>query len=171
MANFQFGQDNVGGGWGVPSGYMQAMSASPTANALSGIANAIAAASQQYQAARQNAVMEGIRNRQLNIEQGRFESAGTLERKRIDLARDEYEYRKRKLEAEMNQQKIFGEAAVGLRDIFSSGASMREPQLPQQQQATPMSDSMQLFPPYGLPPANPQSNLGSPSLITPYGIY
>jgi hypothetical protein len=73
MANFQFGQDNVGAGWGnLPSGYVQGMSASPMATGISGIAAAIANAAQQYQQARQNAFMEQLKQKQLAAEQQRI---------------------------------------------------------------------------------------------------
>jgi len=168
MANFQFGQDNVGGGWGVPSGYMQAMSASPTANAISGIANAIAAASQQYQAARQNEANNQFRSRQLQQQYDLSTSGTNMEQQRIDLLRQQYESQQELNRLERERQRRLTEAALGLQGLFESPS---EPSLPQQQQAAPMSESMQLFHPYGLTPANPQYNIGNPSLINNYGLY
>ena len=152
MANFQFGQDNVGAGWGnLPSGYVQGMSASPMATGISGIAAAIANAAQQYQQARQNAFMEQLKQRQLEAEQGRSSTGYGLEQQRIDLAKDQFKAQQEQARQAIENQRMFNQVALGVRGIFTGGS---EPSLPQDQQM-PQQAPMVLFPPYGLELAHP----------------
>lgn len=167
MANFQFGQDNVGGGWGsLPPGYMQAMSASPMATGISGIAAAIANAAQQYQQARQNAFAEQIRQKQLELQQGQTSGEFNLGQQRIDLAKEQFKAQQEQAKQAIENQRRYNQVALGLRGIFTGES---EPSLPQGQQM-PQQAPMVLFPPYGLEPATPpQYNLGNPSMM--YGQY
>ena len=168
MANFQFGQDNVGGGWSsLPPGYMQGMSASPMATGISGIAAAIANAAQQYQQARQNAFMEQMKQRQFQAEQGRASTGYGLEQQRIDLAKEQFKAQQEQAKQAIENQRRYNQVALGLRGIFTGES---EPSLPQDQSTSYQQPSMQLFPPYGLEPATPtQYNLGDPSMM--YGQY
>lgn len=161
MANFQFGQDNVGAGWGIPSGYVQGMSASPMATSISGIAAAIANAAQQYQQARQNAFMEQLKQRQLAAEQGRASTGYGLEQQRIDLAKEQFKAQQEQARQAIENQRRYNQVALGLRGIFTGES---EPSLPQDQQM-PQQAPMVLFPPYGLEPATPQYNPGSPYMM------
>lgn len=163
MANFQFGQDNVGAGWGnLPSGYVQGMSASPMATGISGIAAAIANAAQQYQQARQNAFMEQLKQKQLAAEQQRASTGYGLEQQRIDLAKDQFKAQQEQARQAIENQRRYNQVALGLRGIFTGES---EPSLPQDQQM-PQQAPMVLFPPYGLEPATPpQYNLGNPYMM------
>lgn len=161
MANFQFGQDNVGAGWGIPSGYVQGMSASPMATSISGIAAAIANAAQQYQQARQNAFMEQMKQRQFQAEQGRASTGYGLEQQRIDLAKEQFKAQQEQARQAIENQRRYNQVALGLRGIFTGES---EPSLPQGQQM-PQQAPMVLFPPYGLEPATPQYNLGNPYMM------
>lgn len=169
MANFQFGQDNVGAGWGnLPSGYVQGMSASPMATGISGIAAAIANAAQQYQQARQNAFMEQLKQKQLAAEQQRASTGYGLEQQRIDLAKDQFKAQQEQAKNAQSEQIRFNNAMMRLRGALTGES---EPSLPQGQQMQQQAPMM-LFPPYGLEPATPPQynlDLGNPSMM--YGQY
>lgn len=166
MANFQFGQDNVGAGWGnLPAGYFQGMSASPMATGISGVAAAIANAAQQYQQARQNAFMEQMKQRQLEAEQGRASTGYGLEQQRIDFAKEQFKAQQEQAKQAIENQRRYNQVALGLRGIFTGES---EPSLPQGQQM-PQQAPMVLFPPYGLEPATFQYDLGNTPMM--YGQY
>ena len=77
MANFQFGQDNVGSGWQVPSWYVQGMSQSPMAASIAGIGNSIAAFSGGYQSARQAERGYGLDERRVKAQEDQIKQQGS----------------------------------------------------------------------------------------------
>ena len=87
MANFQFGQDNVGSGWQVPSWYVQGMSQSPMAASIAGIGNSITAFTSGYQAAKQAERNYGLEQQQMGLNE-----------RQVGLKEEEAAYRKKLLE-------------------------------------------------------------------------
>ena len=151
MANFQFGQDNVGSNWQVPSWYVQGMSQSPMAASIAGIGNSIAAFTSGYQAAKQ-----AERGYQLEQQQ-----MGLRERQ-VGAQESEVEMRKKLIEqqsaqAAMQQQDEAGMSNLAMRLSGVLGGLYRGQDVQQ----------------YGLTPATPsrqqviQSQYGAPIQYNP----
>lgn len=115
MANFQFGQDNVGSNWQVPSWYVQGMSQSPMAASIAGIGNSIAAFTSGYQAAKQAERNYGLEQQQMGLNE-----------RQVGLKEDEAAYRKKLLEdqvaaaeREKQRQERLRLRQLGLEGIFT----------------------------------------------------
>lgn len=108
MANFQFGQDNVGSGWQVPSWYVQGMSQSPMAASIAGLGNSIAAFTSGYQAAKQAERGYGLDKQRLSIEEQRLQQQG-----------DYYKSLKEQRQEAGNEDRVIGNWLSGLGDEAS----------------------------------------------------
>jgi len=120
MANFQFGQDNVGSGWQVPSWYVQGMSQSPMAASIAGIGNSIAAFASGYQAARQAERNYGTEQKKL-----------TIQEEEAKARKDYYDYLKGNATTQANQKSFsFSPALDAIRREFreSQMADSNQPQ-------------------------------------------
>lgn len=99
MANFQFGQDNVGSNWQVPSWYVQGMSQSPMAASIAGLGNSISAFTSGYQASR-------------NAEQ-----ANDIQKQKLKMAEEEIKAKKKLADLEgqrlQAQQQAFTSQSAG----------------------------------------------------------
>lgn len=154
MANFQFGQDNVGSNWQVPSWYVQGMSQSPMAASIAGIGNSIAAFTSGYQAAKQ-----AERGYQLEQQQ-----MGLRERQ-IGAQESEVEMRKKLIEQQAKeqarQQGLNSALDYYYRQFYGYG------------QNQPVANSPAIFNDSGLTPATPsrqqviQSQYGAPIQYNP----
>ena len=151
MANFQFGQDNVGSGWQVPSWYVQGMSQSPMAASIAGIGNSIAAFSGGYQAARQAEREYGLNQQQVGLSE-----------RQVGLQEEEAAYRKKLLEQQAleqaRQQGLNSALDYYYRQFYGYG------------QNQPSVSSPAIFNDAGLTPATPsrqqliKSQYGAPSI-------
>lgn len=120
MANFQFGQDNVGSNWQVPSWYVQGMSQSPMAASIAGIGNSIAAFTSGYQAAKQAERNYGTEQKKL-----------TIQEEEVKARKDYYDYLKGNATTQANQKSFsFSPALDAIRREFreSQMADSNQPQ-------------------------------------------
>lgn len=165
MANFQFGQDNVGSNWQVPSWYVQGMSQSPMAASIAGIGNSIAAFASGYQAARQaerNYGMEqarlGLSERQVGLQESESLQRKKLIEQQAADARNEEARRKRLAEYQMwlleggrtNQSSSGAASADVLRNVNMVPAteSQAEPPVPSGYDSSGYGSGIPLIPFY-----------------------
>ena len=161
MANFQFGQDNVGSNWQVPSWYVQGMSQSPMAASIAGIGNSISAFTSGYQAAKQaerNYQLEqqqmGLNERQVGLKESEFDQRKKLIEQQAADARNEEARRKRLAEYQMwlleggraNQSSSGAASADVLRNVNMVPAT--EPPVPSEDDSSRYSSGIPLIPFY-----------------------
>lgn len=108
MANFQFGQDNVGSNWQVPSWYVQGMSQSPMAASIAGIGNSIAAFTSGYQAAKQAERGYGLDERRVKAQEDQIKQQGSY-----------YESLSKQRQEAGNEDRVIGNWLSGLGDEAS----------------------------------------------------
>jgi len=123
MANFQFGQQNVGSNWDVPSWYVQSMGQSPMAASIAGIGNSIAAFASGYQAAKKAERDYGMEQARLGLSErqvGLQESESLQRKKLIEQQAAEAEMEKRRQERLRLRQ-------LELRGVFSGEVDTQTP--------------------------------------------
>lgn len=160
MANFQFGQDNVGSNWQVPSWYVQGMSQSPMAASIAGIGNSIAAFTSGYQAAKQAERGYGLDERRVKAQEDQIKQQGSY-----------YESLSKQRQEAGNEDRVIGNWLSGLGDeasryiewVNAGRPSANSPSLQNTSQLVPANVLQNApFPQDGLPPATQRTNLGVP---------
>lgn len=160
MANFQFGQQNVGSNWDVPSWYVQSMGQSPMAASIAGIGNSIAAFASGYQAARQAERGYGLDERRVKAQEKQIEQQGSY-----------YESLNKQRQQAGNEDQVIGNWLSGVGDEVSrynewvkAGRPSANSQSLQNTSAMVPANVLQNapFPQDGLTPATQRTNLGVP---------
>lgn len=155
MANFQFGQDNVGSNWQVPSWYVQSMGQSPMAASIAGIGNSIAAFASGYQAAKQAERGYGLDERRVKAQEKQIEQQGKYYEDTLG-ARSQAAQQQEQSDAAMSN------LAMRLSGILGGLYRGNQEQAQASGQMQPNVLQNAPFPQDGLTPATQRTNLGVP---------